>query len=64
MATCDPNTPATWASSTTISDSRRRKSAHRAWSGSTDACSMSGLVSTRFAFRRTTGRSADGVSPS
>ena len=63
--TCEPNTPRhTCASSTTTSERRRKKSAHRAWSGSTAACSMSGLLITRFALRRITGRSACGVSPS
>src|SRR5207302_5315028 len=38
--------------------------AHLAWSGSRLAWSMSGFDITRFAFRRMSGRSADGVSPS
>ena len=65
MATCDPNTPRqTCASSTTTSESRKKKSAHRAWSARSARCSMSGLVITRFAFFLISGRSARGVSPS
>ena len=57
-ATCDPNTPRnTCASSTTTTDRRRKKSAQRGWSGRIPACSMSGLVITRFAFLRISGRS-------
>ena len=45
-------------------DRRKKKSAHRAWSGRSDRWSMSGFVITRFAFLRISGRSAWGVSPS
>ena len=52
------------SSSTTTNRSRMRKVAQRLWEGRMPTCSISGLVSTTFAFLRAHARSSDAVSPS
>jgi hypothetical protein len=64
-ATCEPKTPRrTCASSTATIRRFRKKSAQASWFGSTPMFSMSGLVRTMLALRRTSDRIACGVSPS
>ena len=52
------------SSSTTTYCSRPRKLAHRPWNGNRAPCSISGLVSTTLALRRTHVRASGLVSPS